>query len=235
MTGRRGYGNGYAGANSVPENGASKMATNTNGSGETLGVIEASGLELDLATVRPAIVNILAQKAFRHIMQNEAASKATSALRVAAAKAAFVDETPTKEEREAFYKRLTIDAESAEYAEAKKAAQASFLAAIMDGTLGERADREPALSPFEARCLKLSKEAVVAVFRNRNMWNKKAMPKPDDTWTTASGEPRTFASWVEGWYAKNKHEIDKKAQAELDREAKAARAATEAAGETLDF
>lgn len=126
-------------------------------------VITYGDFRLDVAdpsTPRKAIL-VLCKRGFSHILGNEAASKAMSALMKSLGEA-----NPTSDEDaiKALYKALPDET----YDAAKLAAQKELFDALMSGTLGS-ASRGPTKDPFDAAKDRIAWEEIVLVIKGANL------------------------------------------------------------------
>ena len=212
--------------------------------------------EFDSAKFYPGNVEALIERAVKHIINNECDSAALAEL----VKEYFVANGGDKAKgdeakvlRTAARRKVKelLDAEEpatvARKAEFKLAAQNEKATALYESELGV-STRGPKLSPFDAMVASLAKRDLIAVLKNmdaevtdatgvksvRKLWSGKADPKPE---TIIYGE-RTFEDMLAGFTKKNEADLHKRAQAELDRQAREAAKAAEKAAKAsvgIDF
>ena len=96
-------------------------------------------------------------------------------------------------------------------------------AAMQAGTLGVT-ERTPSKSPFETEIDKYVKEKVLAILKAQGLWKGAKNPTTDQVFALVSGD-RTFQSLLDGFYAKNKAEVDKHANKVLAEREKIRKAA----------
>ena len=216
--------------------------------------IEGVEHEFNPANFFAGNVSTLVERAVRHIVNNECDSAAIAKV-IADVVKALGGETAKGDELKAI--RASARAEVKRWAESddpsyvelkakyKAESQREKIAALYDAELGV-STRGPRLSPLEAMINTLAKRELITFLRGkdaevvtadgsktvRKLWGGKADPKAD---TVIFGD-RTFESLLEGYSNKHEADLQKRAQAELDRIAReTAKASAKLAATELDF
>lgn len=192
-------------------------------------ITSIDGFDFDHSVIPPANVSALIASALGHKMRNEVASKVIGKLRSEALKDLEEKDyfkADTKDGKEALKasvaKSVKFDEDSEAHKAIKHGLQAEMAKVILEGTIGESAGRGPSLTPLQVKVVRIVRERVLAVLRTKKIWNDaKRVPKEEQEFVFPDGA-RTFADLQKGFLAKHGEAVAKEAQAELDREARAA-------------
>ena len=129
----------------------------------------------------------------------------------------------SKTEQAGIEKAALPDSESDAYLATIKIFRDETFAAMQAGTLGVT-ERTPSKSPFETEIDQYVKEKVLAILKAQGLWKGAKNPTTDQVFALVSGD-RTFQSLLDGFYAKNKAEVDKHANKVLAEREKIRKAA----------
>ena len=184
---------------------------------------------VDFATLPVATREAIANEGFTHYLGNRVASKVVGHFRAEGRKAFIADNSAeawkalSKTEQAGIEKAALPDSESDAYLATIKIFRDETFAAMQAGTLGVT-ERTPSKSPFETEIDKYVKEKVLAILKAQGLWKGAKNPTTDQVFALVSGD-RTFQSLLDGFYAKNKAEVDKHANKVLAEREKIRKAA----------
>jgi len=216
--------------------------------------IEGVDHQFDSAKFFAGNVETLVERATRHIINNECDAAAIAKVindrfvALGGDKAKGEEAKTIRAQARTEIKRMA-ELDDPDYV-ARKAAykvetQAEKIKALYESELGV-STRGPRLSPLETMIQTLAKRELITFLRGkdaevvtsngskvfRKLWSGKADPKAE---TIIFGD-RTFESLLEGYANKHEEDLNKRAQAKLDQEARdAAKAAAKIAATELNF
>lgn len=168
-------------------------------------------ITVDVTKLPQTSIDAMLRRGFQHYFGNEQSSKVTTF------KEKFETENkraPTQDE---------VDAKRKEF-------YATAVTALQSGTVGQRANGMPKVTPFEKILYRLAFNEVAGILEKSNI----KVPKGEET-VVVQGKPWTIDELVERHLEKNSEKFDKAAQAEvkkLERERAAKAKAREEAANT---